>query len=189
VLWTVGCQLRCAGCISPSLLDGSAGAWVDIESLAQRLLSLEGPLDGITLTGGEPFLQARSLARLCRRVTRARGWDVMVYSGYSLADLRARADASMLLVQVDLLVDGPYMEERPTDLCWRGSDNQVLHLLSARARRHHAHLPRARDEATRLIQMDVQSDGTFYLAGTPRRDDYLSLRRKAKARGLEWSHE
>ncbi|MDY4415818.1 4Fe-4S single cluster domain-containing protein, partial [Selenomonas sp.] len=78
--------------------------------------------------GGEPFLQPAPLADLAKQL-HARGLDVWSYSGYTLEELQARAQADRatraLLAEVDVLVDGPYEEaERDLTLHFRGSRNQ-----------------------------------------------------------------
>lgn len=86
-------------------------------------------LDGVTFSGGEPFLQAGVFAEFateCRR----RGLSVMTYTGYHYEELVAqtdRPDRQELLRQTDILVDGPFLREQATpDLPFRGSANQRL---------------------------------------------------------------
>jgi anaerobic ribonucleoside-triphosphate reductase activating protein len=139
-MWVQGCPLRCPGCCNPELLperarDGS-DRLVAVAELADEALATRG-IEGVSLLGGEPFAQAGPLAELARRV-RAGGLGIMVYSGFTLAELRARGDAATdaLLAATDLLVDGRYDREQPdTERRWIGSRNQVLHFLSDRYRR------------------------------------------------------
>ena len=86
-------------------------------------------LDGITLSGGKPFLQAGVLTELtaeCRR----RGLSVMTYTGYYYEDLVKQTDKpdwQDLLRQTDILVDGPFVREKATlDIPFRGSSNQRI---------------------------------------------------------------
>ena len=90
-------------------------------------------VEGVSLLGGEPFAQAAGLAALAEGV-RARGLSVMVFSGYTLAELREQGPAAArLLAATDLLVDGRYDAARRTlTRRYVGSDNQVLHFLSPR---------------------------------------------------------
>jgi anaerobic ribonucleoside-triphosphate reductase activating protein len=103
------------------------------ERLADLALSGAG-LEGISVLGGEPFEQAHAVAELATLV-RARGLSVMVYTGYTLEELK-RGDidgAAALLAQTDLLVDGRYRRELPESRRrWIGSSNQVMHFLSDR---------------------------------------------------------
>ena len=85
-------------------------------------------LQGLTLSGGEPFLQAADCAALAQRA-RARGLDVWTYTGYTWEALAAtgRPDWAALLDATDVLVDGPFVQARKSyDALFRGSDNQRL---------------------------------------------------------------
>jgi anaerobic ribonucleoside-triphosphate reductase activating protein len=90
--------------------------------------------EGITLLGGEPFDQADALAAVAEAVRR-RGLTVMTFSGYTLDALRGwaadRDDIARLLDATDLLVDGPYLRDRPDAVRpWLGSTNQGLTALT-----------------------------------------------------------
>ena len=83
-------------------------------------------LTGVTFSGGEPFLQCAPLAELAKEI-HAMGLDIWSYSGYTLEELRARHDeaTNALLAEIDVLVDGAYIEElRDLTLHFRGSSNQ-----------------------------------------------------------------
>ena len=83
-------------------------------------------LKGITFSGGEPFCQPAPLAELAGQV-HARGKDVVVFTGYTYEQLAAMDSPSVqaLLAETDLLIDGPFMEERKNlELAFRGSENQ-----------------------------------------------------------------
>jgi anaerobic ribonucleoside-triphosphate reductase activating protein len=91
-------------------------------------------VEGITLLGGEPFEQAVGAAALAR-AAKARGLTVMVFSGYTVAELHDRAGANELFEQIDLHVDGRYDRERPeppppVGRRWIGSANQIMHYLT-----------------------------------------------------------
>lgn len=102
--------------------------------LASRLLALPMPITGLTLSGGEPFDQADALASLLGQVLPKRpSWDVIAYSGYPLETLR-RQQTTLLLAQVDVLVDGPYRADVPQNHPLAGSGNQRVHGLTLRGR-------------------------------------------------------
>lgn len=91
-------------------------------------------VEGTTILGGEPFDQAAGAAEFVR-LAKARGLTAMVFSGYTIAELRERPDAAPLLDQVDLLVDGRYdknLPEPPPPIGrrWIGSANQTMHYLT-----------------------------------------------------------
>ena len=122
-----GCPHHCPGCHNPATHSFSGGHIIDTETILAKLQA--NPLiTGLTLSGGEPFAQAESLVFLAQNV-RNRGYDVWCYTGYTLAELMTMNDAyvSALLAQIDVLVDGPYIEaERDLSLPFRGSRNQRL---------------------------------------------------------------
>ncbi|NLF50710.1 MAG: radical SAM protein, partial [Leptolinea sp.] len=83
---------------------------------------------GITLSGGEPFLQPEAAAALAREF-HTRGKEVWTYTGYLWEDLLTKDDPAVqaLLRECDVLVDGPYRQaERVPGLFFRGSTNQRI---------------------------------------------------------------
>jgi anaerobic ribonucleoside-triphosphate reductase activating protein len=90
-------------------------------------------LDGVTLSGGEPFLQAGALAELAEECRR-RGLSVMTYTGYHYEEIVAQsqnADWQKLLQLTDRLVDGPFVQEKATpEIPFLGSSNQRILDLS-----------------------------------------------------------
>ncbi len=133
VVWTQGCRLRCPGCSNPGTHSHRPHRLVRPDALAEWILALPG-IEGLTVSGGEPFEQPAAVAHLCRRV-RTGGLSVMVFTGWTYPDAhRCGSDAVQeLLRHIDLLVDGPFIRELadPT-LLWRGSPNQHVRLLSDR---------------------------------------------------------
>ena len=126
-VFTQGCPHRCPGCHNPQTHAYEGGFWVAVGPLLARME--ENPLlDGLSLSGGEPFCQAAALAPLAA-AARARGYHVMAWTGCTLeALLRAgRPDWEALLRALDVLVDGPFVEaEKSYAALFRGSANQRL---------------------------------------------------------------
>ena len=132
-IWVQGCPLRCPGCCNPELLGFAGGNQRTTTDLLAEILAIP-EIEGVSFLGGEPTAQAAPVLDLARHV-RAHGLSVMVFSGHTLAELRARHDPDIdaLLAVTDLLVDGPYLREQPeTRRRWIGSSNQVMHFLSDR---------------------------------------------------------
>ena len=134
VLWVQGCPRRCAGCHNPQFQPFEDRNWMSVDELCDIVLAVRG-IEGVTFVGGEPFAQARALARLSRKL-RAAGLSIMSYSGFTYEDLLSGSipHAKELLGETDLLLDGPYRRDLPTDRLWRGSDNQRLICLTDRYR-------------------------------------------------------
>lgn len=166
-LWVAGCPLHCPGCLTPHLWDARAGVAVAVERVARAILDIPYPLDGLTLTGGEPFAQAEPLAELLDHLRAVRpAWNVLCYSGYTLAALRRRgAGSARLLARIDVLVAGPYREGRPQTHPLAGSGNQRIHLLSARGRALAPALDHAPPDALNLA---LGPDGQQWLIGVAR---------------------
>ena len=127
-IFVQGCPHRCPGCHNPDTHDPRGGEVWEVVDIVEQMQ--KNPLlDGITITGGEPFEQAAACAELANYAHRA-GLNVWVYTGYKYDYLRHNKRATVLLDEADVLVDGPYIQElRTFDLPWRGSTNQrVLRL-------------------------------------------------------------
>lgn len=124
-----GCSHCCPGCHNPETHDPDGGSSFSIDELLSLVDRCPG-IDGVTLSGGEPFEQAASAAVLAIAV-RERGLNLVLYSGYYFEDLLAKSskdhNISTLLKAGWLLVDGPYIEEeKDLTLAFRGSRNQRL---------------------------------------------------------------
>lgn len=125
-VFTQGCPHHCAGCHNPQTHDFSGGKDIDTEEIIQTFR--KNPLlDGITLSGGEPFCQSEACLQLAE-AAHAAGLNVWAYSGYTFEELLAgKAEWKRLLEEVDVLVDGPFLLEKRTLECrFRGSSNQRL---------------------------------------------------------------
>lgn len=124
-VFTQGCPHHCHGCHNPQTWNLTGGHEIDTEEIVQKLK--ENPLlSGITFSGGEPFLQSAPLTELARAAHKL-GLDVWSYTGFTLEELEKRTDAQQLLNEVDVLVDGPYVEAlRDLTLQFRGSSNQRI---------------------------------------------------------------
>ena len=122
-----GCPHHCPGCHNPATHDFSGGTLRDTAEITA--MQGKNPLvRGVTLTGGEPMMQAAALCEIAR-AARERGMSVWCYTGYTLEALlkEQNPDRMRLLALVDVLVDGPYIaHERSLDLLYCGSRNQRL---------------------------------------------------------------
>jgi anaerobic ribonucleoside-triphosphate reductase activating protein len=126
-VWTQGCSVRCPGCFNPQTWTTRGGTLLPWQHLVSRVLGISG-IEGVTLLGGEPFDQPAPLGEFAAAV-RAEGLSVMTFTGRVLEDL----PPSKLLDSTDLLVDGPFLADRPeTSRPWVGSVNQRFHFLTGR---------------------------------------------------------
>ena len=121
-----GCLHKCEGCHNPGSWPMYGGDKVDTNDLMKKMAN-DPLLDGITLSGGEPFLQPQPALALAR-FARQRGLSVWCYTGYTFEQISEWQDNRKTLLQnIDVLVDGPFkLEEKSLDIPWRGSRNQRL---------------------------------------------------------------
>ena len=153
VIWTQGCPFHCAECATPESRPITNDKEVSTIVLARDILS-QPNIKGITISGGEPFLQAASLANLLTMVLKERPeLTVIVYTGYQIEDLKGAASEA-LLAQTDLLIDGPYRQELNDNQGLRGSSNQRLHFLTPRLLPWKEEL----NNGKRKVEFHVQND-------------------------------
>ena len=122
-----GCDLRCPGCHNPRLQTFEGGQQIPIHDLLRQIAS-NPLLDGLTLSGGDPFTQAASCAALAEGV-QTLGLSVITFTGHPWETLCAanRPDWFRLINASSIIVDGPFiMALRDPDLRFRGSSNQRL---------------------------------------------------------------
>lgn len=133
-----GCGRRCPGCHNPDTWDYAGGTEIETAKILE-IMAANPLLDGLSLSGGEPFDQAIAFAELARGA-RERGYHVMAWSGYTFEELALDSARRELLRAVDILVDGPFMlAQRSLNLPWRGSANQrVLDAARSLAENHPA---------------------------------------------------
>lgn len=192
-IWLQGCTIGCAGCLSRDTWDRDA---VEPSSIAQVLdavarLCPDG-VDGVTISGGEPFEQADGLAALVAGLRRwgaacSREVDILVYSGRPLRVLLEEHPGVLGLL--DALIPEPYVAGIPPTGPWHGSGNQPLVLLSALGRQR---FDLAEVSGHPRIQVAV-TDGTLWMIGIPRPGDLERLDAALAARGvlleeLSWRH-
>ncbi|MBU4438635.1 MAG: anaerobic ribonucleoside-triphosphate reductase activating protein [Acetobacterium sp.] len=127
VVFAQGCPHHCDGCHNPATHDFNKGNLIEIETIINEM-KRNPLLDGITLSGGEPFEQPEAFGELARR-SKALGYHVMTYTGYTYETLMEKKDEQRLrlLENTDLLVDGKFeAEQKSLMLKFRGSKNQRI---------------------------------------------------------------
>ncbi len=123
VIFSQGCKHFCKNCHNPKTHALDAGRLVSTDAIKADIQ--KNPLlQGITLSGGEPFLQIEPLIDITTWA-KSRGLDVWAFSGFTYEELLADENMSKLLGLCDVLVDGRYVDELQTlDTAWVGSSNQ-----------------------------------------------------------------
>lgn len=136
-IWVQGCTRRCPGCANPELwdLDGVDDMPLDYVVAMVRSALRSYQLNGLTLTGGEPFLQAIEIVQLIDAVSDLCD-DILVFSGYTYNELLNSNDpaVSAMLNAISVIVDGPYQREMNLSEKLRGSSNQNIIILSSKSK-------------------------------------------------------
>lgn len=127
VIWTQGCPRRCPFCHNPETLDPKCGTLVEITDL---LKDLEDSNDGITFSGGDPFMQAKECAVVAKELKK-RNKNIWCYTGYTYEDLirlaKDKKEIMDFLKEIDVLIDGPFIIDlKSLDWTFRGSTNQRI---------------------------------------------------------------
>lgn len=125
VIFVQGCKHNCPGCHNPQTHDPDGGYDYPIDDIKEYLTS-DHLLSGITLSGGEPFLQAEKCVEIARYAKEI-GLNVWVYSGFTYENILKDANKIALLQYCDVLVDGRFvLEEKDESLVFKGSRNQRI---------------------------------------------------------------
>ena len=116
VVFFQGCDLRCNGCHNKSAWDISKGTEVNVNELV-TLLEKEVVNKKITISGGEPLMQAEGLIELVKML---KGFDIAVYTGHEISDVPKE-----LLENITYIKTGSFKEELKTTMKpYVGSSNQ-----------------------------------------------------------------
>ncbi|KAB8318786.1 radical SAM protein [Tolypothrix campylonemoides VB511288] len=161
VVWVQGCLRECPGCFNTESWSFEMNQLISVDSLAEKILS--NPRNqGVTFSGGEPFWQAPALAAVARKV-KASGLNVMSFSGFTLEQLQSQYaphGAQDLLEQLDILIDGPYIQS----LAINSPDSPV----SSSNQRVHVFNPALEDQitwASDQIEVHIFKDGSRLITG------------------------
>ena len=121
-IFTQGCVHNCEGCHNPESHNVNGGKLYDVEDVID--LINENPLcDGITFTGGDPFLQAEECAYIAEKVN----LNVWTYTGYTWEEIIQNEKFMKFLKVTDVLVDGKFeLDKRSLELTFKGSSNQRI---------------------------------------------------------------
>ena len=186
-LWLQGCNIGCKGCLSRDTWAREPGKDMAVDALLAWCEEISGGvLDGVTISGGEPFEQPAALAALLRGLARWReraglDFDILCYSGFPLATLRTHRAA--LLAQLDAVIAEPFVDKLPSQHPWMGSSNQSLTPLSDRGTQRYGTTAPA---AAKQMQVLVDGQRVWYV-GVPARGDLAKLEALCRARGMDFA--
>lgn len=124
-----GCNHFCCGCHNPQSWNLHNGKQMTIDELLNIVKSDE--FANVTFSGGDPLYQCEGVTELARRIKEETDKTIWCYTGFTYEEILANEYLCQILPYIDVLVDGPYIEElRNTDLAFRGSENQRIIYLN-----------------------------------------------------------
>ncbi|MBR4027693.1 MAG: radical SAM protein [Lachnospiraceae bacterium] len=128
-VWFQGCKRQCENCISPKFQTQEGGSFYTAKEILDRFCE-ETQIDGLTISGGEPFEQPEALLELVIEYKKRMNGDILVFSGYTLEELHEKHTPVIeeILHHIAVLVDGTYIEEKNNGIGLRGSWNQNIHI-------------------------------------------------------------
>jgi len=131
VIWTIGCSKHCYKCANPELWYNNPDKDMNVSELTSIIKQAVNnrTIDGVTITGGDPFEQIKelnSLLPLLKEITD----DVLVYTGYTIDEAKSiipRPEWETMAMYTSVLIDGVYRDELNDNNCaLRGSTNQNI---------------------------------------------------------------
>ena len=123
-IYCAGCRHACPGCHNPQSWQFDQGREMTVGELMRIIMA--DPYANVTFSGGDPMYQAAAFAELARAIHQQTNKDIWCYTGFTFESL-IQHDQRELLAEVDVLVDGPYVERlRDEELLFRGSSNQRI---------------------------------------------------------------
>ncbi|MBN2440596.1 MAG: radical SAM protein [Spirochaetales bacterium] len=163
VIWVQGCVFRCKGCFNQDLIPFKQANLMKIPDIMAALWISE--IEGVTISGGEPFAQAQSLSLLAKEIVGA-GLTLMVYTGYTYDYLLETDDPGVkdFLSYIDILVDGPYKQDFKPNSLWAGSGNQKILFLTNR----YANYENEIYQKDRYVEFHITSGGLIKATGFSR---------------------
>lgn len=130
-LYVSGCKFACPGCYNKAAQSFHYGVpyTQDLEDAIIKDVS-ESYCQGLTLLGGEPFLNTQVCIKLVKRIRQEFGHtkDIWSWTGYRWNELLRDSDDKLeLLSLIDVLVDDRFMlAKKDLTLQFRGSSNQRI---------------------------------------------------------------
>jgi anaerobic ribonucleoside-triphosphate reductase activating protein len=158
VLWFQGCTLGCPGCFNPATHAPEPRWQVSVEEIMGRIMTEGRAIDGITLSGGEPLQQPEALLELLCAIRAQTNLSVLLFSGYTMAEIEHLPLGPAILTQVDVLIAGRYVQTKHLARGLRGSANKTVHLLTDRY---------ILDDIDQVPEGEVwiEADGTVVISG------------------------
>lgn len=128
-IWLYGCDKKCAGCIYHKK-ETSVFKTIEVDALVKRICANKN-IEGVTISGGEPFLQYNSLLDLLKKISN-HNLGIIVYTGKKYNEIRSENNLKETLNYIDLLIDGEYIQKLDSKNSLIGSTNQTAYFITKR---------------------------------------------------------
>lgn len=165
-IWFQGCRRSCKGCMSPDTRSMNAGVVMPTKRLYDEIMKIND-IEGITISGGEPFLQVDALYELLCALRQTSKLGVIIYTGYTMEELRRCENDKIdriLSGLADLVIDGEYVDELNNGGSLVGSSNQQLNFITDR----YLNDKELYEGNIRNVEILATKD-TFFFTGIPER--------------------
>ena len=170
VIWYQGCLKNCRNCINQDGRKLEGGIFYSNNELFELIMN-EKELTGVTLSGGEPFIQFDEVFGLIKVIKENTDLDIIIYTGYKLNDL-IKKYGNEFCEYIDILIDGEYIEELDHGEELRGSSNQKIHFLSNKYKKA---VLKLEESQKREIQFDILGNNELFMIGIPPKGFYEKL--------------
>lgn len=195
-IWVQGCSIGCRGCIAVDTWNPDPRFDRRVDDVLGWVRSLDaGALDGVTISGGEPFEQPEALRALLEglhawrdteRARSGRELDLLCYSG--MPEARLRAEHADILALLDVVVPEPFVRERAAPVPLRGSDNQRIVPLTPLGVERYTGAERLAELAAQRGRLQYrEGPGETRLFGIPLGDDIPEIVRELGRAGIRLS--
>lgn len=166
-IWTIGCPRCCPNCSNPELQKPNPDKCIEVSSILSLINQYKEKIDGVTITGGDPLLQAEALRELLLGIEEVGIQDTLVYTGYTLDEIQSDYKMNKILDYIGVLIDGPYIDALNDNKSIRGSTNQHIIVL----RKSLSDRYRNVDEWHRKSQT-IYTDNSLYSIGIPHNEKW-----------------
>ena len=129
VVWFQGCTLNCDGCFNPATHSGKPNILKSPADLANDILIFKN-IEGISISGGEPFDQAEGLAAFLQTIRNSSKLTIILFSGYTFEKILEMTEGEEILKNIDVLIAGPFDKSKLLPENLAGSSNKTYHFFT-----------------------------------------------------------
>ena len=158
VIWTQGCSILCKECFNPQTHSFTDGFDISVPTLVKSII--DANVDGVTITGGEPFDQKRELYKLVRLIRQKTNLNIIIYSGYNYIFLSSNRLCKKIIDLSDAIIAGQYDMTKRIQHSLYGSSNQEVILITSAFNSNDFKGPS-------IMEIIINQDGQCVITGFP----------------------